>query len=82
MNGLSISRLGSGNVFVHRIHQFQNTFVFGSVEVGAGAFQRLQPRAANDRRILAGEALLRQQFTQFQFYQFQQFRDRPSYPLC
>jgi hypothetical protein len=73
MNGLSVSRFGSGMYSSTTRKQFLDRGVFGGVRVGRGAFQGLLGGAAHDRGGVAGEAVAAEQFAQFEFHEFEQF---------
>ena len=70
---MSVSRVGVGMYASTVSISSQDRLVLRRVVVIAGAFQRLQRRAANDRRVRR-EAVACQQLAQLQLDQFQQFR--------
>ncbi len=59
------------NVLVDSLHQFQNGVV---AELRILVLKRGERRAADDRNVVAGEVVLREQFADFHLDQFEQFR--------
>ena len=56
------------DVFIDRVHQIENFLLVNGI-----AFERLQGRTLDDRNLVTGEFILREQFAHFEFDEFQQF---------
>ena len=65
--------LGSRNVAVNSIHELKNALVLGSVDVGAGGFESITSRAADDRNVVTGEIVLGQKIANFHLNEVKQF---------
>ena len=59
------------DVFVHRLHQFEDGVL---AELRILVFQRHQGRALDDRDLVAGELVLREQLAHFELDELEQFR--------
>ncbi len=68
--GLAVRR---GDKVVDRIHQLQDGLVLRRVDVGGFALEGLQGGAADDRGLVAREAVFGQQVADLHFHQVQQF---------
>ena len=60
------------DVVVDRIHQLEDRLVLLGIGIGAGGLERLDGRAADDRDVVAGEAVLAEQLAQLHLDQLQQ----------
>src|SRR5215472_16635563 len=69
--GLIDRTLGLRNVFVDIAHQLEDRIV---AELLVGVFKRGQRRALDDRNLVAGELVLRQQLANLELDEFEQFR--------
>ena len=61
---------GLGNVFVKRRGKLEYRFF---AMLALVAFERLERRAGNNRRVVSRKVVLGEQFTHFHFHQFEQF---------
>ena len=70
--GLISLTVGRGNIAIHSVHQLQDGSILGRVDVLAGGLQSHTGRTADDRNIVSGEVVGRQQLADFHLDQIQQ----------